>query len=115
MASALFNGHSMVGDLQRVLVCPPLHAGWDDPVRAGKSHELGFHHAPVLPAAQEQHADLCRVLRDAGAIVETLPTSSQLSLDAAYAHDASLATDFGLILMRPGKNKRIPEGEDHRA
>jgi N-dimethylarginine dimethylaminohydrolase len=115
MASALFNGHSMVGDLRRVLVCPPLHAGWDDPVRAGKSQELGFHHAPVLPAAQEQHADLCRVLRDAGAIVETLPTSSQLSLDAAYAHDASLATDFGLILMRPGKKNRIPEGEAHRA
>jgi len=115
MASALFNGHSMVGDLQRVLVCPPLHAGWDDPVRAGKSQELGFHHAPVLPTAQEQHADLCRVLRDAGAIVETLPASSQLSLDATYAHDASLATDFGLILMRPGKKNRIPEGEVHRA
>ena len=26
-----------------------------------------------------------------------------------YAHDASLATDFGLILMRPGKKNRIAE------
>jgi N-dimethylarginine dimethylaminohydrolase len=32
------------------------------------------------------------------------------SLDAAYAHDASLATDFGLILMRPGKKNRVVEG-----
>jgi N-dimethylarginine dimethylaminohydrolase len=115
MGLALFNGHSMVGDLKRVLVCPPLHAGWDDPVRVAKSQELGFHHAPIFSTAQEQHADLCRVLRDAGAIVEILPASSQLSLDAAYAHDASLATDFGLILMRPGKKNRIPEGEAHRA
>ncbi|MFZ0294217.1 MAG: arginine deiminase family protein, partial [Candidatus Sulfotelmatobacter sp.] len=27
-----------------------------------------------------------------------------------YAHDASLPTDFGLIVMRPGKPNRLPEG-----
>ncbi len=26
-----FNGHSMVGPLQRVLVCSPQTAGWDQP------------------------------------------------------------------------------------
>ena len=105
----------MVGDLKRVLVCPPLQPVGMITVRVAKSQELGFHHAPIFSTAQEQHADLCRVLRDAGAIVEILPASQPLSLDAAYAHDASLATDFGLILMRPGKKNRIPEGEAHRA
>ena len=32
-----------------------------------------------------------------------------------YAHDASLPTDFGLIVMRPGKPNRVPEASRHRA
>src|SRR6185437_2001947 len=35
--------------------------------------------------------------------------------DGVYAHDASLATDFGLILMRPGKPNRLAEGPRHRS
>jgi N-dimethylarginine dimethylaminohydrolase len=42
-----------------------------------------------------------------------LPAAPDLSLDAAYAHDASLATDFGIIIMRPGKPNRVPEGPRH--
>ena len=43
-----------------------------------------------------------------------LPPASDLSLDAVYTHDASLATDFGMILMRPGKTNRQPEAKHHR-
>ena len=42
-----------------------------------------------------------------------LPPAPELSLDAVYAHDASLATDFGLIVMRPGKANRVAEGRNH--
>ena len=77
------------------------HAHW---------HELGFHHAPDFAIAQSQHDSLCRELRTAGAEVIELPAPPDLSLDAVYAHDASLPTDFGLIVMRPGKPNRLPEG-----
>ena len=97
-----FNGHSMVGPLQRVLVCSPQTAGWDQPERVGQWRELGFHHQPDPVKAQKQHDTLRRELEVAGGALD-LPPSSDLSLDAVYAHDASLATDFGLILMRPGK------------
>lgn len=43
------------------------------------------------------------------------PSLGELSLDAVYAHDASLATDFGLILMRPGKSNRVTEAAHHGA
>ena len=36
-----------------------------------------------------------------------------LSLDAVYTHDASLPTDHGLIVMRPGKPNRVTEGPHH--
>ena len=104
----------MVGSLQRVLVCSPAAAGWNQPDRAGHWHDLGFQHPPH-DAAPAQHAALLHELKAVGAEIIDLPSAPDLSLDAVYAHDASLATDFGLIVMRPGKPNRQPEGRHHRA
>jgi len=111
--AAQFNGHSMVGPIQRVLVCSPRTAGWNQPERAARWRDLGFHHAPNFETAQSQHDALCRELATAGADVVELTPAADLSLDAVYAHDASLATDFGLIVMRPGKANRVAEGANH--
>ena len=59
----------MVGALERVLVCSPRTAGWNQPERAARWHELGFHHAPDFATAQAQHDALCRQLEAAGAEV----------------------------------------------
>src|SRR5882762_779169 len=109
-----YNGHSMVGTLRSVLVCSPRAAGWDSPQRAARSRELGFGHAPDFHTAQAQHEALCQVLERAGAEVFPLPASPQLTLDAVYAHDASIPTDFGLIPMHPGKLNRVPEAQHQR-
>jgi N-dimethylarginine dimethylaminohydrolase len=109
------NGHSMVGKLERVLVCTPRTAGWDRQESVARWRKLGFLRAPEFATAQAQHASLCKELGAAGAEVVELAPASDLTLDAVYTHDASLATDFGLILMRPGKPNRIPEGSSHRA
>lgn len=101
----------MVAPLKRVLVCSPRSAGWDQPERFARWRELGFHHAPNVSPAQLQHEALCRELQLTGAEIVDLPPGDALSLDAVYAHDASLATDFGLLIMRPGKENRIPEGK----
>jgi N-dimethylarginine dimethylaminohydrolase len=110
-----FNGHSMVGPLQRVLVCSPQTAGWDQPERVGKWRELGFHHRPDTAKARAQHDTLRRELEVIGAEVLDLPPSSDLSLDAVYAHDASVTTDFGVILMCPGKKNRVAEAARHKS
>jgi N-dimethylarginine dimethylaminohydrolase len=103
----------MVGPLQRVLVCSPRLAGWSQPEHAARWRDLGFHHAPDFAQAQAQHDALCRELETAGAEVIEAPPAPDLSLDAVYTHDASLATDFGLIVMRPGKPNRLAEGRNH--
>jgi N-dimethylarginine dimethylaminohydrolase len=110
-----FNGHSMVGALQRVLVCSPRAAGWSRPEYAAHWRDLGFHHAPDFEQAQAQHDALCHELEAAGAEVIELAPALDLSLDAVYTHDASLPTDFGLIVLRPGKPNRISEGQHHSA
>ena len=103
----------MVGALQRVLVCSPRTAGWNRPEQLARWRDLGFHHAPDFPIAQAQHETLCRELQTAGAEVVELPPADHLSLDAVYAHDSSLSTDFGLITMRPGKTNRVAEAAHH--
>ncbi len=104
----------MVEALQRVLVCSPQAAGWDWPARAARWADLGFRHAPDFSTAQSQHEALCRELTNAGAEILRLPPASELTLDAVYTHDASLATDHGLIGMHPGKPNRVAEGARHR-
>ncbi len=105
----------MVATLQRVLVCSPRTAGWDQPQRVSAWRELGFHRAPNFDKAQSQHATLVSELQNAGAEVVQLPPGNDLTLDAVYAHDASLSSDFGLILMRPGKANRVAEARHHGA
>ena len=108
-----FNGHSMVGRLQRVLVCSPRAAGWNQPANADRWRELGFFHPPDFGTAQKEHDELCRQLVSVGAEVIHLPAASDLSLDAVYTHDPSLASDHGLIGLHPGKPNRIPEAQRH--
>ena len=103
----------MTGELLRVMVCPPGNAGWGVSAKAAVWQELGFQRAPDPAAAGAQHESLCCLLREAGAEVLSLPASESLTLDAVYAHDASLATDFGLLLMNPGKKSRVLEAQAH--
>lgn len=109
-----YNGHSMVGTLQRVLVCTPETAGWNDARQLAQAPSLGFPRAPVFDAAVAQHRRLCEILHEAGVEVSYLPSSPHLTLDAVYTHDASLMTDFGLIAMNPGKANRVAEAARQR-
>lgn len=109
-----WNGHSMVGTLKRVLVCSPATAGWDKPTSMARWQELGFHHGVNSGQAAAQHAALCREVQTMGAELVSLPTSPDLTLDAVYAHDASISTDYGMIILRPGKANRVAESARHR-
>src|SRR5437764_11669732 len=86
--SLAFNGHSMVGTLERVLVCSPRTAGWNQPERVANWKVLGFQHEPNFAVAQSQHEALRRELEAAGAEVGEMPAAPDLSLDAVYTHDA---------------------------
>jgi len=83
----------MTCELLRVMVCPPGNAGWNISGKAAAWRELGCQHAPDFAAAQSQHETLCRLLSEGGAEVVRLPPAESFTLDAVYAHDASLATD----------------------
>ena len=95
MVQARWNGHSMVGKLERVLVCSPRTAGWDRMERVARWQELGFLHAPSFATAQAQHEALCAELARAGAEIVELPPAEELTLDAAYTHEMTFWGCFG--------------------
>lgn len=101
----------MTGELQTVLVCPPRNAGWDQAAKLAPWQQLGYFHLPDFQLAQTQHDNLCRILTEAGAAVICLPLENSATLDAVYAHDASLPTDHGVILLNPGKATRVAEAQ----
>lgn len=103
----------MTGELQRVLVCPPRNAGWDQAAKLAPWQQLGYFHLPNFELAQTQHDNLCRILSEAGAAVICFLPENSATLDAVYAHDASLPTDYGVILMNPAKATRVAEAQAH--
>ena len=104
-----YGGQTMTANLRRVLVCPPGTAGWNDGARAKRWSDLSYLRHPDGSAAESQHNELRRLLTESGAEVIDLKGEKDLSLDAVYAHDASLISDHGIILMRMGKPARAGE------
>ena len=105
-----YGGQNMVGRLRRVMVCSPESAGWE---KSGERwRELGYLHRPNFATAQKQHAELRKELAEAGAEVSAMKGQG-LSADAVYAHDASLMTDEGAILLNMGKSCRRGEPAGH--
>jgi N-dimethylarginine dimethylaminohydrolase len=100
----------MVGELKRVVVCPPYDAGWRD---AANWREMSYLRKPDADTAQRQHDLLCRQLADAGAELLHLRGAGALSADAVYVHDASFITDQGVVCMSMGKACRSGEPEAH--
>jgi N-dimethylarginine dimethylaminohydrolase len=105
----------MVAPLKRVLLCPPAAAGWSLIPRRNRWRELGFLHEPVIEAAETEHARLRQALESAGCEILTIGEAEDLTLDAIYAHDASLLTDQGAICLRMGKSSREAEATRQRA
>jgi N-dimethylarginine dimethylaminohydrolase len=94
----------MTGELERVLVRPPLvedGAHW---------REYGWRAAPDHAAAAREHEALCGLLEDAGAEV-VVSEHDRGNPDAMYVYDPVLVGQQGAVLLRPGKEGRRSEPE----
>src|SRR5205807_9865659 len=95
-SSQISNGHSSVGRLRKVIVCPPRAAAWDSTQQTSRWRELGYFHAPAFAIAQSQHEALCRELEFAGAELTLLPAAGELTFVAVDVHDVSFSIDYVL-------------------
>jgi dimethylargininase len=93
---------SMVAKLERVLVRRPDEAAcklWVD---------YGWRSAPDFEKLLREHDALCTLLESAGAeIVFGSPVLN--GLDAIYTFDPAIVSRRGAVILRPGKDLRLPE------
>jgi N-dimethylarginine dimethylaminohydrolase len=103
IAEQLFGGQTMVGRLRRVLVRPP------DVASLERWREFGWRQAPDAKRLAVEHEEFCQRLADFGADVVYGRSPVDADPDAIYAHDLSLISDRGAIVLRPGKALRRVE------
>ena len=103
VAERLFGGQTMVAPLRRVLVRTP------DPGSLAAWREFGWRAAPDPARLLAEHEQFCARLAESGAEVIYGRTPVADDPDAIYAHDTSLISDSGAIMLRPGKELRRVE------
>src|SRR5215211_2458814 len=101
-----WGGQSMVAPLKRVLVRKPTL-----PWAEGQSASFGYPRAVDHDRTEREHETFRALLAGSGAEVVVAGPDEAGLLDAIFAYDPSLMTDAGAVLLRPGKELRLPEVE----
>jgi dimethylargininase len=97
-----YGGGSMVTKLERVLVRRP------DEASCGLWLDYGWRSAPDFEKLLREHDALCTLLESAGAeVVYGGPVPG--GLDAIYTFDPAIVSRLGAVVLRPGKDLRLPE------
>ena len=99
-----WGGQSMVAPLKRVLVRKPAPPAMED-----QFARFGYPRAVDHDRTQIEHDAFRALLAEGGAEVVMAGPDEAGLLDAIFAYDPSLMTDAGAVLLRPGKELRLPE------
>lgn len=106
-----YGAQNMVGTLRRVAVSPPA-------AEIGDASPGFWHYLDTIDAreATREHRAFVELIERHGIEVATMsaPAGSGL-MDLMFAHDASIVTRHGAVLMRMGKLPRRGEEAVHRA
>ena len=77
--------------------------------RGRNSRDFGYPRAVDHDRTQSEHEAFRALLAESGAEVVVAGPDEAGLLDAIFAYDPSLMTDAGAVLLRPGKELRLPE------
>jgi N-dimethylarginine dimethylaminohydrolase len=106
--------HSEYHPLRSVLLNPPKSAFISQARLDATWEELNYTASPDFKKALGEYRRFESLLHQCGITVFNLPETRALSPDAIYCRDASIITDYGVILCNMGKEKRAGEPEMHR-
>lgn len=101
--------HSDALKLTSVMIKPVEAAFQSQNFIAKQWRELNYLDQPDLKIAIKEYAAFESLLESEGAEILRLPSNKSLSMDSVYCRDASIATDFGMIICHMGKEQRLLE------
>jgi N-dimethylarginine dimethylaminohydrolase len=110
--------HSEYGRIASVMLKRPSDAFIDDQTLSKQWQPLNFLEKPDLPKSVSQYETFEKILTSKGTKAMFLPVDHTLSIDSIYTRDASIVSDFGVILCNMGKATRsgepVAEGEEFK-
>lgn len=110
--------HSEYGRIATVMLKKAGDAFVDDKKLSDQWKSLNFLSKPDLAKSIAQYETFENILTSRGTKAIYLPAAEALSLDSVYTRDASIVTDFGVILCNMGKATRsgepAAEGEEFK-
>jgi N-dimethylarginine dimethylaminohydrolase len=106
-----FGSQNMIGELKRVIVSPPS-------AEIGTASPEFWHYYGQIDAygaAVEHTVFVAMLVREGIDVISMAPRPGSGLMDLMFAHDASVVTNHGAVLMRMGKLARRGEEAVHRA
>ncbi len=100
---------SEYGKLKTVFIKRPKEAFVDANQIASQWKELNFLSKPDFSKAEKEYLEFEKIINQHGATTLSLPHDSSVSMDSIYCRDASIATDYGMIICNMGKPARKNE------
>jgi N-dimethylarginine dimethylaminohydrolase len=106
--------HSEYLKLQSVFLKPAKNAFISESQIDRQWKELNYLEKPDFNVAIEEYRAFEKLFNDSNIDLEHFPLDSYVKIDSIYCRDASIATDFGMILCNMGKSGRVNEPNSHR-
>jgi len=103
--------HSEYLTLESVLIKEAEHAFKSQAFVDEQWKELNYLNPPNYEASKKEFQSFKSWLKARVPEVHTFPASDGVTMDSIYCRDASIATDFGIIICRMGKKLRMPESQ----
>ncbi len=101
--------HSEIGQIESIFIKHANQAFVSQEKIAKEWESLNFLSEPNFAKAVEEYNEFENILKSIGANIHYLNEDSSVTMDSIYCRDASIATDFGMIICNMGKEGRINE------
>ena len=106
--------HSEYLKLRSLYIKPVTHAFVSDELLKEQWNDLNYLEQPSFNESKEEYHEFGKLLKASGASITHFPYNQQVTIDSIYCRDASIATDYGMILCNMGKSGRINEPYSHQ-
>ncbi len=110
-----YTSHSEYLPLASVYIRTATDAFIDDDKLKMEWEGLNYLAKPDLLESNIEYAAFETILKDEGVDIKYFPMDKLVSLDSMYCRDASIATDYGMIICTMGKEERRLEPEVQRS
>jgi len=106
--------HSEYLRLQKVFIKPVINAFISQRQLKDQWKALNYLGQPDFDKSTKEYSDFEKLLKDFKVEITYFPKDDSLTIDSIYCRDASIATDFGMILCNMGKEGRKNEPTFHK-